>query len=249
MSCTGCTGFDGCCVTAFFFGPTGPTGASVSGGSTGPAGGTGPTGTVGTTGAIGPTGPAGGPTGVVGPTGAATGPTGRTGTAGTFGAQGPTGPIGPTGSGAGATGATGPTGPTTSRTSLVAYKFSGKGASGITTFLADRGNVDTIVENGSNIGYPIGNTVSIDRVSVMLNGPPVITAGSLTVRLLKNGLPIGGPTDVTLNTLVTTYQAITHVFTAVEFDLGDNLGIELVGSLGMTPSFVNVSVTVGGTIS
>ena len=245
----GCTGFDDCCATLFFIGPTGPTGASVSGGATGPNGDVGPTGTVGATGSAGPTGPMGGPTGAAGPTGSATGPTGRAGSAGTFGGQGPTGPKGPTGSGVGATGATGPTGPTTSRTSLVAYKFSGKGASGITTFLADRGNVDTIVENGSIIGYPMGNTVLVDRISVMLNGPPVITEGAMTVRLLKNGVPVGGPSDVFLNSLNTAYQAITHFFTAVEFDIGDELGVEAVGDFGMTPTFINLSVTVGGTIS
>lgn len=257
MSCTGCTGccLGDCCVTAFFIGPTGPTGMSVFGGPTGPTGTRGPTGPAGgPTGTTGPTGPASGPTGPTGSSGATgatgpsgAGPTGPTGAAGTNGGQGATGPQGPTGPGVGSTGPAGPTGPAGAAGGTpVVYKFSGLAVTAITAYLADRGNVDSVIENQAILEYPICTTFLCDRISVMLNGPPTITNGTVTIRLLQNEVPIGGPTDVFLTVLNTQYQVITHFFTAIEFDIGDRIGIEVIGTAGMTPSTVKVSVTVGG---
>lgn len=249
MSC-GCTGtcIEDLCVSAIFIGATGPTGGSSFGGPTGPTGARGATGPAGgAAGPTGPTGPATGPTGPAGPTGPVSGPTGPTGAAGTNGGSGATGPVGPTGASVGVAGPTGPTGAAPAG-SLLSFKFSGKAANGSICFLADRGNVDSVLQTGNVVAYPMCFTFLVDRISVMLNGPPVITAGLLTVRLLLDGVAVGGPTDISLNSFNTPYQVITHTFSPVEFDIGHTLGIE-VASFGMTPSVVNLSVTVGGTAS
>jgi hypothetical protein len=152
---------------------------------------------------------------------------------------GPTGATGPSGGPIGPTGALGPTGP-----GLAAFKFSGRVAGGITQFLADRGNTDTVLQSGLIVEYPVSNNMQVTSISVMLNGNPVITAGTMTIQLLHNEVPVGGPTDVVLNNLVTPYNPITHIFSPIAYAIGDRIGIQCVGSVGMSPNVISVSVMV-----